>query len=42
MGAVFKGDPEIYRYWDATGCATLGLQMASEVLERDLRVENDF
>ncbi len=42
IDAVFKGDAEIYRYWDATDCVTFGLQMASEALEHDLRDESDF
>jgi len=42
VDAVFKGDPEIYRYWDATDCVAFGLQMASEALERDLRDESVF
>jgi len=42
MDAVFKGDPEIYRYWDATDCVAFGLQMASEALDQDLREESTF
>ena len=30
VDAVFKGDPDIYRFWDATDCVAFGLQMASE------------
>lgn len=40
--AVFKGDHDIYRFWDATDCVVFGLQMASEALEHDLRDESDF
>ena len=42
MDAVFKGEPEIYRFWDATQCVTFGLQMASEALDQDLRDESAF
>ena len=42
IDAAFKGDPEIYRYWDATDCVAFGLQMASEALDRDLRDESEF
>lgn len=42
IDAVFKGDPDIYRYWDATDCVSFGLQMASEALEHDLRDESEF
>ncbi len=42
IDAVFKGDPEIYRYWDATDCVAFGLQMASEALDQDLRDESAF
>jgi hypothetical protein len=42
MDAVFKGEPEIYRFWDATQCVTFGLQMASEALDHDLRDESAF
>ena len=38
----FKGQPEIYRYWDATHCAEFGLQMAQEALDKDLRGESEF
>ncbi|SEK60678.1 Fic/DOC family protein [Roseateles sp. YR242] len=38
----FRGDPEIYRYWDATACVEFGLRMASEALQRDLREEMIF
>ncbi|MDG0834869.1 cell filamentation protein Fic [Pelomonas saccharophila] len=38
----FRGQPEIYRYWDATPCVEFGLQMAREALQRDLRQEMDF
>lgn len=37
---MFKGDPEIYRYWDATDCVAFSLQMASEALDHDLRDES--
>ena len=39
---VFKGPPEIYRYWDATPCVEFGLQMAQEALDKDLRGESEF
>ncbi|MCK9213928.1 MAG: hypothetical protein WA134_07305 [Rhodoferax sp.] len=42
IDAVFKGDPEIYRYWDATDCVAFSLQMASEALDHDLRDESAF
>jgi len=38
----FRGQPEIYRYWDATTCVEFGLRMADEALQRDLRQEMDF
>ncbi|MCE4554638.1 Fic family protein [Pelomonas sp. P8] len=38
----FRGQPEIYRYWDATACVEFGLRMADEALQRDLRQELDF
>ena len=38
----FKGQPEIYRYWDATLCAEFGLEMAQEALDKDLRGESEF
>ena len=40
--AVFKGDPDIYRLWDATDCVVFGFQMASEALDHDLRDESDL
>jgi len=40
--ADFIGDPDIYRYWDATHCVTFGLQMAQQALQHDLRNESDF
>ena len=42
VDAEFKGDIDIYRYWDATHCATFGLQMAQQALDYDLRQESDF
>lgn len=42
IDARFKGEPEIYRYWDATPCVEFGLQMAQQALEHDLRDESDF
>lgn len=39
---MFKGDPAIYRFWDATDCVAFGLQMASEALDHDLRDESAF
>jgi hypothetical protein len=42
VDAVFKGEPEIYRFWDATPCVTFGLQMAAEAFDRDLRDESAF
>jgi len=42
IDAVFKGDPDIYRFWDATDCVAFGLQMASEALDHDLREESAF
>lgn len=42
IDAVFMGDPDIYRFWDATECVTFGLQMASEALNHDLRDESAF
>lgn len=38
----FKGDPDLYRYWDATECVSFGLKMAKEALNHDLRKESDF
>ncbi len=38
----FRGQPEIYRYWDATACVEFGLRMAQEALQRDLRQEMNF
>jgi len=42
MDAVFQGEAEIYRFWDATDCVAFGLQMASEALDHDLRDESAF
>jgi len=42
IDAQLKGDPDIYRFWDATDCVTFGLQMASEALDHDLRDESAF
>ena len=42
IDAVFKGDPDIYRFWDATDCVAFSLQMASEALDHDLREESSF
>ncbi|MEI7537635.1 MAG: Fic family protein [Comamonadaceae bacterium] len=42
IDASFKGEPETYRYWDATPCVEFGLQMAEQALEHDLRDESDF
>jgi hypothetical protein len=42
VDAVFKGDPAIYQYWDATDCVAFGLQMASDALDHDLRDESEF
>lgn len=42
IDASFKGEPEIYRYWDATACVEFGLQMAQQALDHDLRDESDF
>jgi len=42
IDAKFTGDPSIYRYWDATPCATFGLKMAKESLNLDLRNESAF
>jgi hypothetical protein len=38
----FRGEPEIYRYWDATACVEFGLDMAREALQQDLRQEMAF
>lgn len=38
----FKGDPSIYRYWDATPCVEFGLRMAEQSLEVDLRQETEY
>jgi hypothetical protein len=38
----FRGQSEIYRYWDATACVEFGLRMAQEALQRDLRDEMGF
>ena len=38
----FRGDTEIYRYWDATPCVEFGLDMAQEALDKDLREESEF
>lgn len=37
-----KGDPLVYRYWDATVCVEFGLRMASEALRKDLTEEMAF
>lgn len=42
IDAVFKGDPDIYRFWDATDCVRFGLEMASEALDHDLRAESAY
>lgn len=42
VDAVFQGDPDIYRFWDATDCVAFGLHMASEALDHDLRAESEF
>jgi len=42
IDAVFKGDPDIYRFWDATDCVAFGLQMASAALDHDLRHESAY
>ena len=39
---TFKGDPSIYRYWDATPCVEFGLRMAEQALEVDLRQETEY
>ncbi|MBD5803192.1 Fic family protein [Aromatoleum evansii] len=38
----FKGQPSIYRYWDATPCVEFGFRMAEEALNVDLRHETEF
>lgn len=38
----FQGDPEMYRYWDATAAVEFGLAMAEEALRKDLQEESDF
>lgn len=38
----FKGQPSIYRYWDATPCVEFGFRMAEEALNVDLRQETEF
>jgi hypothetical protein len=38
----FKGDPSIYRYWDATACVEFTLKMADVALEVELRKETEF
>ena len=38
----FQGQPEIYRYWDATACVQFGLEMAKEALQQDLLTEVEF
>lgn len=38
----FKGEPEVYQYWDATPMAEFGLRMAQEALDKDLRAEGDY
>jgi hypothetical protein len=35
----FRGESEIYRFWDATACVEFGLKMAREALEHDLLQE---
>lgn len=42
VDAEFTGDPDIYRFWDATDCVAFSLQMASEALDQDLRQESLF
>jgi hypothetical protein len=39
---TFDGDPDIYRYWDATSCVQFGLEMAQEALLHDLHDEVHF
>ena len=39
---TFKGEPAIYRYWDATPCVEFSYRMAEQALERDLRGETEF
>lgn len=38
----FKGDPSIYRYWNATDCVTFTLEMAKQAVEVELRKEVEF
>ena len=38
----FKGDPSIYRFWDATKCVEFGLEMAEQSLQVDLKKECEF
>lgn len=38
----FKGEPEIYRYWDGTHCVEFGLEMALQALQHDLQHEMSF
>lgn len=38
----FEGEPDIYRYWDATDCVEFSLRMAQEALNVDLVEESDF
>ncbi len=42
IDARFTGEPEIYRYWDATECVEFGLRMAREALVHDLQLESEF
>jgi hypothetical protein len=42
IDARFVGEPEIYRYWDATECVEFGLRMAQEALVHDLQLESEF
>ena len=39
---TLRGDPSIYRYWDATPCVEFGLRMAEQSLEVDLRQETEY
>lgn len=38
----FKGDADIYRYWDATQCVEFGLEMAQMALDQDIQKEIEY
>ena len=39
---AFRGDPAVYRYWDATDQTTFLFRMAEQSIQQDLVAETDF